>query len=299
MSTWYQMHERGAGRLRIEFLWMIYKLFGINFLKFVVKIISGTIAIFAPKVRQQSIRYRKILNEYQQKQNLSLSKFTPLAHICNFACSVVDKISAICDTKTPLEFDMYNNSDMQRLQKMLDDNKGVFFISSHLGNIETLSAMPAGQNKRMNAFMNVGQNQVFREFVAKKAKYTNTIIHPTENIGVAVAGNMYDAIKRGELVLMAGDRISPTAPDKVINVKILNHNCALPIGVFRFARACDCPVFAVVNIKTEKLKYRMFVKQLNTSSIDIMVQEYAKFIEEMMLKYPEQWFNFFDFFGNN
>lgn len=296
MSNWYQMRERGAGRLRIEFLWLVYKLFGINFLKFIVKIVSGTIAIFAPKVRQQSFKYRTILNKYEKKHNLPLSKFTSMSHICNFACSVVDKISAICDTRTPLKFDTDNNHDMQVLQKLLDSNSGVFFICSHLGNIETLSAMSAGQNKRMNAFMNVGQNHVFRDFVAKKAKYTNTVIYPTENIDVSTASDMYDAVKRGELVLMAGDRISPNAPDKVINVKILNQECSLPMGVFRFARACDCPVFAIANVKTNKLQYKMFVKQLNTKNTDIMAQEYAEFLENMIVKYPNQWFNFFDFF---
>lgn len=296
MSNWYQMHERGAGKFRMEILWWVYRAFGIGFLRFVVKIVAGTIALFAPKVRATSNKYRAVLNEYETNHNLPITKISAFGHICTFATSVVDKMSAICDNKTPLKFTIENDTEWQKLQNTLD-NGGVFFICSHMGNIETLSAMPGGQDKKMNAFMNIESNKVFRDFMARHAKYTNTTIHPTENIGVAMAGEMYDALKRGELVMMAGDRISPNAPDKVINVKILDKNCALPMGVFRFARACDAPIFAIVNVKTERNTYRAFVKQLDTKSTDTMATGYAEFLERMILRYPKQWFNFFDFFN--
>lgn len=296
MNNWYQMRERGAGKWRIELLWLIYRVFGINILKCIVSVVSGTIVLFAPRVRSVSKQYRKILNEYEQLHDMKQSSFSTMGHVVNFACSVVDKMSAICDTKTPLLFDVHQDSDWKKLEKILNDGTGVFFICSHLGNIETLSAMPAGQIKRMHAFMNVGQNHIFRDFMTRHAKYTNTVIHPTENIDVAMAGDMYDALAHGELVLMAGDRVSPNVPTKTICAKMFNHDCDLPLGVFRFAKACDFPVFAIVNVKTAHNKYKIFVKQLDTSSTDLMAQIYIKFIESMTLKYPKQWFNFFDFF---
>ena len=271
-------------------------MFGISFLRFVVKIVAATITMFAPSVRAASKKYNAVLNEYEKNHNLKVTQMSVSGHVCSFATSVVDKMSAICDTKTPLKFTVENDEECEKLKTALNHG-GVFFICSHFGNIETLSAMPGGQDKKMNAFMNIQSNQVFRDFMSRHAKYTNTTIYPTENIGVASAGEMFDALQRGELVMMAGDRVSPTTPDKVINVKILDKDCALPMGVFRFARACDAPVFAIVNVKTGRNMYRAFVKQLNTKTIDKMAIGYAEFLERMILLYPEQWFNFFDFFA--
>ena len=107
---------------------------------------------------------------------------------------------------------------------------------------------------------------------------------------------MYDALRSGELVMMAADRISPTAPGKVIKSTLLDAGCQLPLGVFRFARACDCPIFAVANMNVDGAKYKLFVKRINGTAPDKMATEYLEFLQELILQYPKQWFNFFDFF---
>jgi predicted LPLAT superfamily acyltransferase len=206
-------------------------------------------------------------------------------------------MSAICDKKTKIKFDINEDSEWRNLQDVLSNGVGAFFICSHLGNIEALCAIPNAADKCMHAFMNMGQNPVFRGFIERHAHYTNTVIHPTEGIDIAMAGEMYDAIKRGNLIMMAGDRISPDNPDKIIKSKCLGVGCALPLGVFRFARACDCPVFAIANMNTGGEKYRVFVQKLDTDNIKVMANEYTKFLENLILQYPKQWFNFFDFFG--
>ena len=283
----------------MEFLWWVYKVFGIRALKFFVRIISFFIALGARSGRAASKQYRKILNAYQEKKHLKKSCFDFSGHVCAFACSVVDKMSAICDKKTKIKFDINNDSNWRDLQSILSNGGGVFFICSHLGNIEALCAIPNVSDKKMHAFMNVGQNPVFRGLIERHAHYDNTVIHATEDIDVAMAGEMYDALARGELVMMAGDRLSPNNPSKVIKSKFLGAPCALPAGVFRFARACGAPVFAIANMNTGGEKYRVFVKRLNPDNIEKMASEYIEFLETLILKYPKQWFNFFDFFESS
>lgn len=296
MANWYQMYEHGAGRVRMELLWLVYRMFGLCVLKFFVGFISTFIAIGARGARKASKQYKSVLNTYERKNKYAVSHFSSFAHIRAFAYSIVDKMSAICDGKTPIKFDINDDTDWQELQKFLSAGQGVFFICSHLGNIEALCAIPNAADKKMHAFMNVEQNAVFRSFIDRHAKYKNTVIHPTEDIDVAMAGYIYDALGRGELVMMAGDRQSPNTPGKIIESKCLGHACALPAGVFRFARACNCPVFAIANMNVWGGKYRVFVQQIDTKNLDKMASEYMGFVEKLILQYPTQWFNFFDFF---
>ncbi|MBO4745577.1 MAG: hypothetical protein J5613_00710 [Alphaproteobacteria bacterium] len=296
MDNWYQVRERGAGQLRMEFLWWIYRAFGVRALKVMVGIICAFITMGTRAARRVSRQYKNILNQYQVENHLAPSRFSSAAHIRAFAYSVVDKMSAICDAKTKIKFTVNDDADWQELQNILSAGYGAFFLCSHLGNIEALCAIPNAADKRMHAFMNVGQNPAFRRFIERHAKYQNTIIHSTETIDVAMAGNMYDALKSGELVMMAADRVSPTSPDKVIKSKFLGANCVLPAGVFRFARVCDCPIFAIANINTGGENYRVFVKKITSRNIGKMAIEYLEFLQGILLRYPTQWFNFFDFF---
>ena len=180
--------------MRMEILWWVYRLCGLRVLKWFVGIISFFVAIGARGGRVASRKYRRVLNDYEHNHNRKISRFSSLSHIRAFACSMVDKMSAICDSKTPIQFEINKDSDWESLQKILSAGKGAFFMCSHLGNIEALCAIPNAADKKMHAFMNVGQNGVFRDFIDKHAKYKNTVIHPTESIDVAMAGEMYDAL---------------------------------------------------------------------------------------------------------
>ena len=297
MKNWYEVHEQGAGYRRMEFLWWVYKIFGIRILKGLVCVITFFIAIGARGARRASRKYRNTINAYEWGHGIPISRFSSFAHICAFACSAVDKVSAICDKNTPIKFEISQNQDWTDLQEMLSTGQGIFFICSHLGNIEALCAIPNSTDKCMHAFMDVGQSPVFRGFIDKHSNYKNTIIHPTNDIDITVASDMYDALRCGELVMMAGDRQSPNNPNKTIDVECLGHKCSLPVGTLRFARACAHPIFAIANIKTSTHKYRVFVKKLDTQNLKEMAQEYINFLQNLILKYPKQWFNFFDFWN--
>ncbi len=99
---------------------------------------------------------------------------------------------------------------------------------------------------------------------------------------------MYDNLQNGDLVMMAGDRTSPNTPSRFENISFLGKNCRFPIGTFKFARAQSHPMFAICVMNVGGEKYDIYVKEI--------IGEYARFLEKLVLIYPKQWFNFFDFF---
>ena len=161
MANWYNVREQSAGKLRLELLWIVYKIFGIKFLKAILWFVCLFITPFAKNARKSSKRYRKILNEYQRKHNIKKAKFSTLSHIYTFACAAMDKMAASCDKRKIIKFSVHENEDWSQFQKYLSENTGVFLICSHLGNIEALAAFPDSKNKKMHAFMQVSQNSTF------------------------------------------------------------------------------------------------------------------------------------------
>ena len=296
MKNWYQIREQSAGNLRLEILWWLYKIFGIKFLKVILWIVCLFIVPFARPARTASKKYRKILNEYQRKHGLKMTKFSTFSHIYAFACAALDKTAAYCDTKHNTRFAVHKNADWEQFKKYMKDDTGVFLICSHLGNIEALSAFPDNKHKKMHAFMQVSQNSTFHKFMMRHNAATNTIIYPTENIDISIASKMYDNLQNGDLVMMAGDRTSANSPSKFETVSFLGTDCRFPVGTFRFARSQSHPVFAICVMNTGSQKYGIYVQQLKTDTVHEMIMEYAKFLEKLTLAYPKQWFNFFDFF---
>lgn len=296
MKNWYQIREQSAGKYRLELLWWVYKICGVRLLKIVLYPVVAVISIFARDARQYSKQYRTILNEYQQKHNLKLSKFSSVSHIYAFARAAVDKMSATCDKVRKIKFLVHKNADWDEFNKNLESNTGVFLICSHLGNIEALSAFPGGKGKKMHAFMQISQSETFHKFMMRHNVATNTTIYPTEDIGIEIAGEMYDNLQNGDLVMMAGDRTSPNAPSRFERVSFLGRECAFPVGTFKFARAQSHPIFAICLMNITRERYAIYVQQIKSTQTKEMIEEYARFLERLVILYPKQWFNFFDFF---
>lgn len=298
MKKWYQMREQSVGKWRLELLWWIYKIFGIRFLKLVIYPVILIVAIFAKPAVIASKKYRKILNTYQKKHHIAPTRFSSVSHIYAFACAMVDKMSASCDRKPKIKFSINKNADWNEFQTLLANNQGVFLICSHLGNIEALAAYSHDAPKTMHAFMQITQNSVFHQFMTQHNVVKNTILYPTEHINISTATEMFEYLKRGDLVMMAGDRTSPKSPTRCETVRFLGVECQFPIGTFKFAHAESAPIFAICLMNVGGENYKIYVKKLGNESTRKTIIEYAKFLEKLILLYPKQWFNFFDFFEN-
>ena len=53
-------------------------------------------------------------------------------------------------------------------------------------------------------------------------------------------------------------------------------------------------------MKEKNDHYHFFASKpkIDTSGIQTMVKEYTAVVEKIILQYPEQWFNYYDFWGN-
>ena len=266
-------------------------------MKFWARIIATIIGVGAKSARRFSREYRRILNEYQIARNTEPTMFSPARHIRCFADSLVDKMVAMCDKKNRIKFVVQDNADWREFQKLIEQKMGAFLICSHVGNIGALAAFPGGQGVKIHAFQQIGQTGVFYRFISAHSVRPNTIIHAVEDMNVGTAGEMFDFLNNGELVMMAGDRVSAATPGKTISAQILGRDCELPMGVFRFARAMSHPVFAVALLNIGAEKYKLVIKKLDDKNVHNMANGFAEFLESAAIAAPTQWFNFYDFFN--
>ena len=118
-DKWYQQQEHGAGTLRLNMLFWVYRIFGIRFMKFWVRLVASIIGASAKSAKRFSNEYRRILNEYQIAHNMKPTKFSPAQHIRLFADSLVDKMVAMCDKKNRIKFVVQEDADWREFQNLV------------------------------------------------------------------------------------------------------------------------------------------------------------------------------------
>ena len=147
----------------------------------------------------------------------------------------------------------------------------------------------------------MGHDAQFIKVFMRHFDASSLTLHAVEDIGVETAVSMQEAIRRGELVLMAGDRVS-AGSRKVLAHDFLGRPCRWPKGVFAFARLMEAPVFFVTCLRTGWNAYEVhfaeYRRPTSGRELEAMLDAYVDFLQEETLQRPDQWYQFYNFFAS-
>ena len=298
-AEWHEQAEQSAGEFRMRFMWLVYRLFGKSALKAMCVPVMAFIYPFA-------VGARRAVRGFYEVLGMKAGAWRVFRHLLGFAWALADKTDA-CTLKKDLPAVFARDDDGHRTFKALvESGKGAFVISSHLGTIEVLSALgnqeqaAGGRVPFVHAFQQMGHDAVFMRTFMRHFDSSAMCLHAVEDIGVETAVEMQTAIGRGELVLMAGDRVSAGSA-KTLECNFLGRPCRWPKGVFAFARLMEAPIFFVTCVRTGWNAYEAHFRQFEGGSgakADEILRQYAAFLEEETRTHPSEWHHFHDFFAS-
>ena len=175
-------------------------------------------------------------------------------------------------------------------------------LFSHFGNSEMAAYVMNTQQKKMHVLAFGGESPVVMENRAKVLKENNIgmIIMNSDDMSHIFAIN--EAISRGEVLAIAGDR---NMGDKTIDCRFMNGTAPLPAGVFQLCVAIKCPILLTFVIKEQGNNYHIYTEELEvnqtlsrSNKAKDLAQQFATRLEQMALKYPYEWFNFYQFWND-
>lgn len=296
MNHWYKTKEQSAGYYRIYTLYLIYKIFGAKPLKFISFFIMLFIFPFAGNARSASREYLKTVLKLDK-----ISIFQIFKHLLSFAHSLVDKMDAFAGN-FPLENIIFDNrDDNSSLIQHLNEKKGVFFLCSHLGNIEVLRTLLLEWKEiTVNIFIQVEQTEIFNNFIQNISPNSKIKIYSVSDVDINTSIEISEKLAKGDIVFMAGDRVSANNPHLTFTHDFLGKTATFPKGVFRFAQMMECPIYFITCTKNTTGKYvlsskRHINKEKKQDDLSSMQNEFVDFLETKTKEYPYQWYNFFDF----
>jgi predicted LPLAT superfamily acyltransferase len=179
----------------------------------------------------------------------------------------------------------------------IDEGNGLVCVTAHFGNWYAMSqTLTFDEPLAVNMVMRLGMQPELRRLIDRERGF-NII----ESDGSAsTAAEILDALGRGELVALAGDRLTETTG---VTVKFLGADVSFPVGAYAFAALGHAPHAYMFAIRTGSRRYRFVAepagechyrnRRQKQADHQIWAQAFADRLEHYVREDPFQWGNFF------
>ena len=213
---------------------------------------------------------------------------------------VIDRFAAYGGTR--FKYELEGNEAFIELES---GPEGFILLSSHVGNTEMVGYSLGSKIKTMSALVYAGETKSVMENRRRLLEQHNIHLIPvSDNLDHLFMIN--DALAKGNIVGMPADRI--IGSQKVFDTIFLDTKTQFPLGPFATAVQRNVHAVAVFMMKESAKRYRLIVRPITLEGQEIatlnrrermvaMGKKYAAALEEVVRRYPHQWFNYYDFWN--
>ena len=290
MPSW-QGKSRG-NRLGYRIFVGILKNFGVLPAYFLLRFVSFYYFLFSYRSS------KPVFDLFHRKlgYNIVISLFKLYKNYYLFGQSIIDKVVVMSGMPNRFSFDFDGE---ENLRKIVALQKGGLLLSAHIGNWEIAGHLLKRLDTRINIVMFDGEHQQIKEYLEAITGKSNAHIIVIKN-DLSHIYEISEAFKNNELVCMHADRF--IEGNKTRSTKFLNKPAIFPVGPFVLAAKFKVPVSFVFALKESNLHYHFFASEIKEydhlgkeTTIQRMLDDFAREMEKKVMQYPEQWYNYYNF----
>lgn len=206
-----------------------------------------------------------------------------------FGQVVIDRFAAFADKK--FYFDIEGRELFDTMEREKD---GFMLLSSHVGNYELAGYTLSSEKKQFFALVYAGETAEM--MTNRRRLFSPHHIHmvPVNN-DMSHIFTLNAALNEGNIVSMPADRIFGS--QKNVSCLFFGAKARFPLGPFVMMTQKEVPAVAVFVMKETARRYHIILRQLSGDAITAAdkAQQYAIMLEEVVRRYPAQWFNYYNF----
>lgn len=211
-----------------------------------------------------------------------------------FGQVILDRFAAFAGVKFHFKIEGYN-----RLLEEMKHGEGIVILSAHMGSYELAGYAFKSETKRYNALVFPGESHVVMEGRSRLLSQNNIRMIPVRE-DFSHIFTLNAALADGEIVSIPGDRIFGSP--KSVNCRFFGSEARFPLGPYALAVSRDATVMATFVMKESAYRYHAFIYPLKVRTelkrnerAQDLAQQMAARMEEVLEKYPCQWFNYFEY----
>jgi predicted LPLAT superfamily acyltransferase len=115
---------------------------------------------------------------------------------------------------------------------------------------------------------------------------------------------MNEALANGEIVSIPGDRIYGSP--RFLECDFLGSKARFPLGPYAMALQRGVPTVTIFVMKESAYRYTAYIRRIEATEgktrqerAASLAQHFAHELETILRKYPEQWFNYYEFWNHD
>ncbi|WP_340115067.1 LpxL/LpxP family acyltransferase [Maribellus mangrovi] len=269
---------------------------GLGISYFLLHFVAFYFFLFSKKEKAHILHYFQEIHQF----NYWKSQLYAYRNFNSFGISLLDKTAFLSGASSSLSFDFEGE---KYLQKLAQEGQGAIIVGAHVGNWEIAGQLMDRINVRTNIIMKRNERAEIKDVLEK-----SEVLRKMNIIDVGDDFNylfeIKSALDKNEFVILLGDRFIDGS--KTSEYNFLGRKAKFPIGPFYLSVKFKKPVIFTFATKESRKHYHFYASEpiYNTSRvpanninerIDFLIEEYIKNLERIVLKYPEQWYNFYKF----
>ena len=269
------------------------KLFGVSVAYGFAVFVVVYYIIFAPQSSRAIYQY------FRRRHHSGRCKSALMTYInfYRFAQILIDKIAI--PAKLDKGFTYTFDDGYTDLLRILDGSTGCILMSAHVGNWDISSEFFGHYGAQLHVVMLDAEHHRIKQLLDATTGDKNYRI-------IALRDDMSHVFEIGkalvnkEYVCFQSDRYLPNAP--TLTRSLLGEPAKFPEGPFQIAARSHTPVvfFFAMRERGKRYRFCFHTAKMDTTLpkkelSDLMVTQYVQVLEEILNRYPEQWFNYYDF----
>ena len=211
--------------------------------------------------------------------------------------TLIDKVALMAKVKTNFT---YNFDGKNNLEEIVKNGKGGLLLSAHVGNWEAAGQMLEHINTKVNIVMYDGEDANIKKYLdSVTGERTFKIIYVKNDLSHIF--EIKNALTANEIVCIHADRFLPG--NKTIQSDFYGENAQFPYGPFLLSLKMDTPTVFVYAFKETNKHYHFYSSPLHYynkkegDTEQTVLNDFKVDLENKMKLYPEQWFNYHDFYA--
>ncbi|MEM8818008.1 MAG: hypothetical protein AAGE90_00565 [Pseudomonadota bacterium] len=191
---------------------------------------------------------------------------------------------------------------------LVGEGKGGVLLGAHFGSFEALRAFDRklpGLNVRYLMYPDHAEHstKLLRELNPEVADRVISLVD-----GPQAMMEVFEALDRGQFVAFLGDRLPRRDLRGTLSVPFLRGQIDIPTSPYIAAIAAQVPLILCLAPRLGKDRYDLSFIELydgapvarrkRDATIKALGHRYAKALEDMCRRHPDNWFNFFDIWGD-
>jgi predicted LPLAT superfamily acyltransferase len=293
MSSWEGKTRGGVLGYKI-FVWTL-KYLGLRFAYFLLSFVVLYFVATSGKAFMAIFRFYMNIMKFNRVKAL----FSIYRNYYMFGQILLDKIAMLAGFQQRFSFDFEGEEYLRQMQD------GGLLVSAHVGNWEIAGQLLNRLGKRINIILFDAEHQRIKGYLSD--------VMSNRNVNFIVIRDDFShlleikkALDNKEIVAMHGDRF--IEGNKTVILDFMGRPAAFPIGPVNLAAKFRVPVSFVFAVKETSSHYHFYATPLCQVAFTTNLKQreenfrsalniYTKKFEEILRKYPYQWFNYYDFWN--